>query len=182
MEHLDTAALTAGLDHIRRAPADDGELCLIVRRPAVDEREVLEVGELDPAVGLVGDTWQQRGSRHTDDGSAEPARQVTLMNARVVELLAGDRDRWPLAGDQLYVDLDLSDDNVPPGTRLAIGDAVVEVTTEPHNGCAKFSQRYGADAVRWVNTPIGKQLHLRGINASVVSGGTIRAADRVRKV
>jgi hypothetical protein len=139
-------------------------------------------GTLDPAVGLVGDTWQPRGSRHTDDGSADPAGQVTVMNARVVELLAGDRDRWPLAGDQLYVDLDLSDDNLPPGTRLAIGDAVIEVTAKPHNGCAKFSQRYGIDAVRWVNTPVGKQLHLRGINASVVSAGTIRAGDTVRKV
>lgn len=182
MEHLDTAALDRGLDHIREAPTDGGVLRLIVRRPAVDEREVLEVGELDPAVGLVGDTWQQRGSRHTDDGSAEPARQVTVMNARVVELLAGDRDRWPLAGDQLYVDLDLSDENLPPGTRLAIGDAVIEVTAKPHNGCAKFSQRYGIDAVRWVNTPVGKQLHLRGINASVVSAGTIRAGDTVHKV
>ena len=87
------------------------------------------------------------------DGSANPDAQLTLMNARVVALVAGERERWPLAGDQLYVDLDLSADNLPPGTRLAVGSAVIEVTPEPHTGCAKFSARFGSEALRFVNSP-----------------------------
>jgi MOSC domain-containing protein YiiM len=108
--------------------------------------------------------------------------QLNLINARLIALLAQDKARWPLAGDQLYVDLDLSEENLPPGTRLTIGAAVIEVTDQPHTGCKKFAARFGADAVKFVNSPEGKALHLRGINAKVVQGGTIRAGDTVRKI
>lgn len=177
--HRDRPTLDAGLAHIRAAPADEGRLELIVRRPAVDGREVLDVGELDPAHGLVGDTWAVRGSRRTDDGTAHPDMQVTLMGARVVALLAGGEDRWPLAGDQLYVDLDLSEANLPAGTRLALGTAVVEVTDQPHTGCAKFRQRFGAEAHRFVNSDEGRALRLRGLNTRVVRAGTITRGDAV---
>jgi hypothetical protein len=182
MRHLDRAELDAGLPAIRSAPSDGGTVELIVRRPAGGEREVLPVGELDPAVGLVGDTWIERGSRRTPDGSPHPDMQLNLMNARVSALLAVDPDRRPLAGDQLHVDLDLSSQNLPPGTRLALGTAVIEVTDQPHNGCAKFADRFGAEAARWVNSPEGRQLHLRGINARVVQAGSVRTGDEIRKL
>jgi MOSC domain len=180
--HLTLEQMEAGLESIRQSPKDTGTLKLIVRRPQTETREVLEEAQLDPGNGLVGDNWKARGSRSTPDGSANPEMQLNLMNARVIELLAPEQDRWALAGDQLFVDFDLSESNVPPGTRLAIGSAVIEVTAPPHLGCKKFSARYGPDAVKFVNSPEGKQLHLRGINAKVVQVGTIHPGDFVKKV
>jgi hypothetical protein len=174
--------LEAGLDQVRRSPSNDGTVELIVRRPAVDEREVVDEAELDVAAGLVGDTWLERGSRATPDGSANPKAQLTLMNARLADLVAGTRERWPLAGDQLYVDLDLSKENVPPGTRLAVGTAVIAATDDPHTGCAKFSARFGSDALRFINSPQGRALQLRGINARIVTGGRVRQGDAIRKL
>jgi len=182
MEHLTPEQLEAGIGHIRQSPADEGRVELIVRRPAVDEREVLEEGELDVDVGLVGDTWNVRGSNRTDDGSSHPDMQLNVMNARCVALIAQDPERRALAGDQLYLDLDLSGANLPPGTRLELGSAVVEITDQPHTGCAKFSERFGVDALRFVNSEVGKELHLRGVNAKVVRSGTVRPGDPVKKV
>jgi MOSC domain-containing protein YiiM len=165
--------LTAGLVDVARSPVGAGTLALIVRRPVVDEREVRETAELDVVTGLVGDSWSSRGT-------PDPDRQLTLMNARAAALVAVDRDRWPLAGDQLYVDLHLGGLELPPGSRLTIGDtAVIEVTDKPHTGCAKFSARFGVDALRVVNSPEGRALNLRGINARVVNPGTIRVGDKV---
>ncbi|MCP9487148.1 MAG: hypothetical protein MSC30_14965 [Gaiellaceae bacterium MAG52_C11] len=181
--HLSTAELEAGLDLIRRAPSSDGVVELIVSRPAEGEREVLEEGVLDLVEGLVGDSWHARGSKRTADGSAHPDMQLNVMSARVIDLVAaGERERWALAGDQLYVDLDLSEANLPPGTRLALGTAVIEVTAEPHTGCAKFVARFGADAHRFVNTRTYRHLRLRGLNAKVVEPGTIRSGDPLRKL
>ncbi len=168
--------LGAGLEHVRAAPADEGVLELIVCRPLVGERELLEEAELDPPRGLVGDSWSLRGKR------PNPKAQLTLMSARAAALIAGARERWALAGDQLYVDLDLSADNLPPGTRLAIGSAVIEVTDLPHLGCAKFSDRYGTEGRELVNSPAGVALNLRGINTQIVQGGAIRVGDLVRKL
>jgi MOSC domain-containing protein YiiM len=182
MDHRSAEELEAGLDEIRRAPSDDGVLELIVRRPVAEAREVLQEAQLSLDEGVVGDNWRARGSRHTEDGSAEPGRQLTIMNARAIALFAGDRARWPEAGDQLYVDLDISAASLPAGTRLGIGDAVVEVSVEPHTGCAKFRQRFGPDASRLVNAPAGRELNLRGINARVVEPGTIRTGDAVRRL
>jgi MOSC domain-containing protein YiiM len=183
MGHRTTDELVAALDNLRDSPSDDGVVELIVRRPAVDQRELLDEAQLSADEGIVGDTWRPRGSRHTSDGSAEPERQLTIMNARAIGLFAGDdRRRWAEAGDQLYVDLDLSDENLPAGTRLRLGSAVIEVTAEPHTGCAKFAQRFGMDAARFVNSPAGTELHLRGINARVVTAGAVRVGDKVGKV
>lgn len=181
MPYLSTADLEAGLDHIRRSPADAGRLELIVRRPAVDEREVLAEGMLDCELGLVGDTWKARGSSRTHDGSSHPDMQLNVINARLAALVAGGPERRQLAGDQLFVDLDLSLDNLPPGTRLALGSAVIEVTEQPHTGCKKFSARFGPDALRFVNSPVGRDLRLRGLNARVVVSGTVRPGDVIRK-
>jgi hypothetical protein len=182
IKHLTAEELEAGLEHIRHSPKDDGVLELIVRRPALEEREHLPQAELDLVEGLVGDSWKIRGSSNTPDGSAHPDTQLNIMNARAIALIAGDRERWQLAGDQLYLDMDLSIDNLPPGTRLALGSAVIEVTAEPHNGCKKFMARFGRDAVKFVNSPVGKQLHLRGVNAKVIRPGIIRVGDRARKI
>lgn len=181
--HLDTDALTAALPHIEASPADDGVLELIVRRPAIDERELLSTGELTFAEGLAGDTWKDRPSRRTPDGGPHPDMQLNIINARLSGLLArGDDEHRALAGDQLHVDLDLSHANLPPGTRLAIGGAVVEVTDQPHTGCAKFAARFGAEALRFVNIGAGKDLRLRGLNARVIQPGMIATGDRVKKL
>lgn len=179
---LTMAELDAGLAHIRQSPREQGVLAMIVRRPAVDAREVLTEAELNTTEGLVGDNWRQRGSSSTPDGSAHPEMQLNIMNARAIELIAQDTARWPLAGDQLIIDLDLSDANLPPGAQLAIGSAILEVTAVPHTGCKKFAARFGIDAVKFVNSPEGKELHLRGVNAKVVQGGVIQTGDTVRKL
>ena len=181
MDHLATADLEAALDHIRASPAE-GTLEMIVQRPAVDERVVLDTAELNTEEGLVGDTWSRRGSRLTDDGGPHPDAQLNIMNARVLALIARTPERMPLAGDQLIVDMDLSEANLPHWTRLAVGDAVIEVTDQPHNGCAKFRRRFGVDALRFVNGEMGKELHLRGVNARVVVPGAIRRGDVVGKL
>lgn len=181
-KHLSLAELEAGLEYIRQSPRETGELALIVRRPQTDEREILEQAELDVSDGLVGDNWKARGSSRTADGSAHPDMQLTLMNSRSISLIAQEPERWPLAGDQLFVDLDLSASNVPPGTRLALGSAVIEVTSQPHTGCQKFAERFGPDALKFINSPLGRQLQLRGINARVVQSGVIRVGDVVRKM
>jgi MOSC domain-containing protein YiiM len=182
IKHLTMEELEAGLETIRQAPTDFGSLQLIVRRPQVDLRETLEVAELDLQTGLVGDNWQARGSSRTLDQSAHPGMQITLMNSRAIALIAVEQDRWPLAGDQLYVDLDLSAENLPAGTRLALGEAVLEVSEIPHTGCAKFVARFGLEAQKFVNSPAGKELHLRGINARVVQAGVIQVGNLIRKI
>jgi hypothetical protein len=168
------------LANLRLSPRESGLVELIVRRPAVEEREVVALAQLDPSEGLVGDCWRTRGSSSMPDGSANPDAQLTLMNARAARLVAGDRDRWPLAGDQLYVDFDLSADNLTPGTRLRVGAAVVEVTAQPHTGCGKFARRFGVDALKLVNSAAGRELNLRGVNAKVVVAGAVRVGDEIR--
>ncbi|MSO94653.1 MAG: MOSC domain-containing protein [Thermoleophilia bacterium] len=175
MEHRTADELTAALVEIRLSPAAEGTVELIVRRPAVDEREVLDEGVLDLEKGLVGDEWHRRGTPNPD-------AQLTLMNARAAEAITGGRERWPLAGDQLYVDLDLGVENLPPGTRLSLGEAVIEVTAEPHTGCAKFSARFGSEAIKFVNKSPGREMRLRGANARVVTPGIVRAGDAITKL
>jgi hypothetical protein len=182
MKHLTMRELEAGLAVLPPSPKDSGRVELIVRRPAVGEREVLDEGNLDLAVGLVGDTWTRRPSSRMPDRSPHPDMQLNVMNSRVIDLIAGERSRWALAGDQLYVDLDLGADNLAPGTRLAVGTAVIEVTAQPHTGCDKFLSRFGFDAMKFVNSPLGRTLNLRGVNARVVTPGRIRAGDSVQKI
>lgn len=178
MTDVQHAPFDRHVDEIRAAPADDGTVELIVRRPAVDARELLAEATLDERLGLVGDRWAGR------DVATTPvylSAQVTVISTRVLAALEPDRARWPLAGDQLYVDLDLGTENLPPGTRLAVGDAIIEVSETPHTGCSKFSARFGGDAQRWVNSPIGRALRMRGLNARVIRGGVVRTGDAIRK-
>ena len=178
MSHVEISALEDGLAAVRRSPRDGGTVELIVCRPAEGERRALVEARLDEEQGLIGDGWHARG-RSAQNGAPHPDRQLTLMNARAAALVAGPRERWALAGDQLYVDLDLGEANLPPGTRLRVGSAVIEVTAEPHRGCGKFSRRFGVDAMRWVNSAVGRELNLRGINARIVRGGTVRTGDAI---
>jgi hypothetical protein len=174
--------LRAALDVIRQAPADHGTVRLVVRRPEENRREVLEEGLFEEADGLSGDTWRMRQSRRTSDGSPHPDMQLTLMGVRAIAAISPDETRWPLAGDQLFVDLDLTQVNLPPRTRLQVGEAVLEVTEQMHTGCGKFVERFGLDAMKWVNSPEGRELNLRGIYAKVVVAGRVRPGDGITKV
>jgi MOSC domain-containing protein YiiM len=179
--HMRTLAdLDACLDHVRAAPRDAGPIELIVLRTSVGERAIVEEAELDAARGAVGDRWPTSKSRHTPDGSPHPDQQLTLMGTRAANAIA-EREHWPLAGDQLYVDLDLSQDSLPIGTRLALGTAIIEISTLPHLGCAKFTERFGSDATKWVNGDVGKALRLRGVNARIVRSGIVRRGDMLRR-
>lgn len=178
-KHLTTEEIELAISDVLAAPADVGTLEMIVRRPDVNGREVLSEGRLDAEAGLVGDNWLTRGSSRTDNGLGHPEMQLNVMNYRYALLIAGDRSRVPLAGDQLYVDLDLSGRNVPPGTLIEIGDAVIEVTAIPHLGCKKFVERFGLDAMKHANSPFGREHHLRGINAKVVTSGDIAVGSKV---
>lgn len=182
MQHFDLATLEGGLDEIRLSPKDDGRVELICRRPDVEQREVVEEAVLDADHGLVGDNWLVRGSRSTPDGSANPLMQLTLMNVRSASLIAGEPERRQLAGDQFYVDFDLSIANLPPGTRLKLGQATIEITEIPHRGCGKFSSRFGVDALKFVNSEVGRELNLRGVNARIVEGGVVRPGDSITKL
>jgi hypothetical protein len=168
-------------DAVLPSPRDDAVVELIVRRPERDLREVVDEGRLDPVEGLVGDGWLARGSKSRPDGSADPLSQLAIMSTRVVAAIEPDRARWPLAGDQIYADLNLSEANLPTGARLRVGEALVEVTERPHTGCAKFASRFGLDALRWISTPVGRSLRMRGMYVRVVEAGAIRVGDKIRK-
>ena len=182
IRHLTREELEAGVGEIRRAPRDEGVLHLIVRRPKADEREVLDEAHLSVEEGVVGDTWRLRSSSRMPDGGPHPDMQLNIIGARAIGLIAQDRSRWALAGDQLVVDLDLTGENLPAWTKLQIGSAIIEVTDQPHTGCDKFVSRFGVDAMKFVNSPLGRSLNLRGINARVVKAGTIRVGDVVKKI
>ncbi|MBL4716284.1 MAG: MOSC domain-containing protein [Bacteroidia bacterium] len=179
---LTTEELEKGLDLIRQAPKNNGTIEMVVRRPKTGEREVIEEVNLDHTEGLIGDNWKTRGSSRTPDGSAHPDMQLNIMNSRAIALIAQDKQRWQLAGDQIFIDMDLSGNNLPPGTRLKIGTAIIEVSVIPHNGCKKFVERFGLDAMKFVNSPIGKQLHLRGINAKIVQSGVVKVGNVAQKI
>jgi MOSC domain-containing protein YiiM len=174
--HVLAEELEAGLPEILESPRNEGTVELVVRRPAEGQREILEEGLLDVDEGLVGDRW------HTSGGRGDPRTQLTLMNARVIAMIAGQSERWALAGDQLYVDLDLTPENLPPGAQLEVGTAVIEVTDVPHTGCAKFTERFGSAATRFVNAEPGRGLRMRGMNARVVTPGSVRPGDAIRKL
>jgi len=182
VKHLTMQELEAALEHLRDAPKDDGVLQLIVCRPNVDQREEMDQAELDPVKGLIGDNWIVRPSSKTSDGSPHPEMQINIMNVRVTALVAQQRERWSLAGDQLYLDMDLSKENLPAGSRIQVGSAVLEVSPLPHTGCAKFVSRFGVDAMKFVNSAVGKELCLRGINAKVVQAGVVKVGQTAKKL
>lgn len=176
IDHPTRVALRAGLDGVLAAPKDVGTVAMIVRRPSPGAREVLDVGVLDEAVGLLGDDWSTRSE------TPKLGKQLNVVSSRVMSLVCPDPARRPLAGDQLHLDLDLSVANLPTGTRLAVGEAVIEVTPDPHRGCVKWAERFGDDARSFVLGEEADALRLRGLCARVVRGGTVRRGDAVRKL
>lgn len=180
--HLTTAEIEASMENVIASPKDRGSLEMIVCRPEVNKRKVLTAAELDLSVGLVGDNWLTRGSSRTSNGLGHPEKQLNLMNYRFALLIAGSRERVPLAGDQLFVDLDLGKDNLPAGTRLSIGSTVIEVTAMPHLGCKKFVERFGTDAMKYANSEFGRRHNLRGVNARVVTAGQISSGDEIKVI
>lgn len=177
LEHLQTQ-----LKKIQASPKDSGSVLLIVRRPVTEEREIITQGRLIPSAGLEGDNWRERGSSSMPDGSANPEAEVTLMNTRVIQALTEDETRWALAGDQFFVDFELSEENIPAGSRLMLGSAILEVSSLPHNGCKKFSARFGVDALKFISMAENKPLRMRGINAKIIQAGEVKQGDLIRKV
>lgn len=182
VKHLNFQELEAGLEEIRQSPKDYGTVKMIVRRPVTNEREALTSAELDTDQGLIGDNWLHRGSSATADRSAHPEMQLNIMNARAIALIAHSENRWPLAGDQIFVDLDLSKDNLPAGTQLELGTAVIVVSHIPHTGCRKFVDRFGEDAMNFVNSEVGQKMCLRGINAHIMKPGAFKVGDMAHKL
>ena len=182
-QHIDVTDIQQVLDELGASPQDNGTVELIVCRPNQGERRVLEQAELNPIEGLVGDNWLSRGSRHTEDGTAHPGMQIAVMNSRTIQAIAEDDDKskWAMAGDQLYLDFDISADNLPVGQQIAIGSVILEVTDVPHTGCGKFTERFGSHATRFVNSKEGRHNRRRGVNMRVVQGGTICTGDTVVK-
>lgn len=177
--HRTTAELATYVDEILAAPRDAGPIEMIVRRPAEGEREIVESADLSSDLGLVGDSWN---TRTDENGDVMPTAQLTLMNARVTDAVAGSRDRWPLAGDQIYVDMDISHQNLPAGARIRVGAAIVEISEVPHTGCAKFASRFGKEALRFANIGVGRDHRFRGVNAFVVEDGAVSVGDKVTKI
>lgn len=182
IKHLSTEELEAGLETALTSPTNEGTVDLIVCRPDIGQRKVLQSAQFSTEVGLVGDNWSKKPYHKSPDGGPDPEMQVTMINRRVLDLItAGDSSRMAVPGDQLVVDFDLSRDNIPPGTRLSIGTTVIEVTEIPHTGCTQFVGWFGADAMRFVNSSRGRELCLRGINSKVIQPGTISQGDQITK-
>jgi len=180
--HLTESEIMAGLEEVKKSPQDHGSLDAIVIRPASDDRISLEQCRLSLEGGTEGDAWANGCWLTLPDGRPHPDVQICIMNSRMIDLVAGDKDRWELAGDNLFVDLDLSRKNLRAGQLLSIGECVIEITEQSHNGCSKFSQRFGPSALKVVNSPIGKELRLRGIYAKVVKAGDVRVGNEITKL
>ena len=180
--HLSESELQVGLESVKVSPKDQGAVEMIVIRPRNRERLVLTECEVSAALGVHGDMWADGCWKKLPDGSPHPDVQITLMNSRCIALLAGDKNRWSLAGDQFFVDLDLSMDNLPVGQQLSIGTAILQITDIAHTGCEQFIERYGKAAKAWVNSPLGKQMRLRGIYARVIQAGFIKTGDAIAKI
>ncbi len=180
--HRTMEELKAGLPDIVASPADNGSLAAIVVRPDYGMRLDVQSRKISLAGGVEGDRWATACWRTLPDGSSNPDVQVCIMNSRCISLIAGEREAWPMAGDNLFIDMDLSPGNIAPGQKLAVGETIIEITDIPHTGCQKFIDRYGRHACVFVNTGEGKKLKLRGIYAQVVKDGTVNVGDRVTKI
>lgn len=180
--HKTMEELKAGLPEILKSPQDNGEVKAVVVRPGSCERNMVPSCDVSLEGGVLGDHWAKGCWKTTDDGEPHPDVQICIMNSRCIELIAGDQSNWAPAGDNLFVDMDLSPENLPPGQRVAVGSAIIEITDTPHKGCQKFIDRYGRDACVFVNLGDGDKYKLRGIYARTFEAGTISVGDTFRKL
>ncbi len=180
--HLDKQELAAGLPEILKSPKDRGPIESITVRPASEQRRTVNSVAISLAGGVEGDHWAQGCWKSTDAGKPHPDVQICMMNSRCIDLIAGDKDNWAPAGDNLFIDMDLTPENLPPGTRIAMGTAILEITDTAHKGCAKFIERYGRDACVFVNVGDGDRYKLRGIYGRVVQDGVLSVGDLATKV
>lgn len=182
MTHVTTAIIEKQLPYVEASPKDNGVIKLIVVRPKTNKRQILDSCFISYEKGMEGDNWTLGCWKTTEDGSPHPDVQIAITNYRIHEIFSNlDKDR-ALAGDNLFVDLDLSERNLKAGDRLALGSAIIKITSVPHNGCGKFKERFGIDALKFVNSPIGKQMHLRGIYAKVIQNGIVSVNDTIKKI
>jgi MOSC domain-containing protein YiiM len=180
--HLTTPELEQTLPTVLASPRDVGRLEVIVVRPTADERQTPASILITPERGVEGDHWLSDFPTDPTHNEMHLDSQVSLMNARFLRQIAVEEEAVCLAGDNLVVDLDLSEENLPAGSRLAIGDAVtLEITATPHTGCTKLAARYGQESRAFMNNPRGTALHLRGRYARVLTAGTATIGDTVRK-
>ncbi len=182
MKYAAQSDIDRRMDWVLNAPRDKGRVKLIVVRPQTNQRTMLEQVLFSREAGVTGDNWQQHCWKKCDDGKADPSVQVAIMNARMIEVLAGHKNNWPLAGDQLFVDFDLGINNLSPGDQLQVGGAVLEITAEPHRGCGKFKKRFGETALQYVNSAQGDAHRLRGIYATIISNGDVSIGDTICKI
>lgn len=170
------------LSSVLDSPKDQGTVEMIVVRPFKNQRKTLIHVLFSPEAGVTGDNWKTQCWKKLNDGQSDPDVQVAIMNARMIDMLTDDKAHWPLAGDQLFVDFDLSVTNLSPGDQLQIGDAVLQITAEPHRGCSKFKQRFGELAMHCVNSAQGDAHRLRGIYAKIISAGNVSVGDVIHKI
>lgn len=180
--HRTREELASALPYVAASPKDGGSVALIVVRPDHGRRETPDRVRISAQDGVEGDHWSKGCWLETDDGAPHPDVQINLMCTRAAEVIAGDPALWPAAGNNFFVDIDLSPDNLPAGTRLALGTAEIEITDQPNKGCQVFIDHYGRDACIFVNTGPGWSLRMRGLYARVVQNGDVRLDDRIRKV
>lgn len=169
--HRTWAELESGLQALPPAPRDLGRVTAIIRRPEPQQRESLESVDLSVEAGIPGDAWNRAPTK-------SPEGQLAVMNTAIARLIANGQD-LVVFGDNLFVDLDLSAASLPSGSRLSVGNAIVEVTPLPHNGCKKFHARFGPDALRLVQAPGTRAQNYRGIYWKVVTSGQVQVGAPV---
>ncbi|MEM7334639.1 MAG: MOSC domain-containing protein [Chloroflexota bacterium] len=179
---LDMTQLNEGIPVILESPKNNGRIDLITIRPATNERVLKDEVEISIENGVEGDNWKTRGSNSMPDKSSNPEAKITIMNSRVIKHITQSDSGWEWAGDQFFVEMDLSEENLPAGQQLQLGTAVLEVSAVPHTGCAKFVARFGKDAHKFVNNQYGRSQRFRGVNLKVIKGGTVKVGDTAQKI
>lgn len=177
MKFVTVNELEYNLPYILSSPKDEGRIENIIVRRKKNERELRKEVFLSQERGVEGDRWFDLSK-----GEPDPRRQLTIINSRLIKLLAQNDERMQLAGDNLITDLDLSESNLPVGQRLTIGDVMVEIADVPHTGCSKFAERFGKDAVEFINAPERSSLRLRGVYAKFLNSGLIHVGDIIKKI
>lgn len=176
------AALAEALPNVLQAPRDNAPVTMLCLRPAIGERAFPDRISLTRAEGIPGERWLSMPWLRQPDGRPDPAIQVSILPARVLDLVWTDRTGTPHPGDPIVADLDMTEANLPEGTLLRVGTATLRVSGVWNDGCVKWKVRYGADAKAWIVAPGHRELRLRGILCSVEEDGTVAVGDRITRM